>query len=158
MEGESSSKTAEQAVVAQLQELVAEAKRGNPEVLPQIRQLLQEHPQLGQHFGDLAGQVEAKWIGLLAGEDAGVRESLTRRVTELRLELQDRDASPLERLLGERILTSWLMARFFDSAVLLATENIPTTQTRFMHQQLDRAQKRHIEAVKALAEVRKLLP
>ena len=158
MESEPSSKTAEQAVVAQLQELVAEAKRGNPKILPKIRQFLREHPQLGQHFGNLAGQVEAKWIGLLAGKNAVIRESLTRRVNELRLKLGDRDASPLEKLLVERVVTSWLMTRYFDSAVLLATENIPPTQARFLQQQLDRAQKRHIEAVRALAEVRKLLP
>ena len=123
MEDESSSMTAELPVVAQLRVLVAEAKLGHAEVLPQIRRILHANPQIARHFGNLAGQVEAKWIDLLAGEDACVRESLTRRVNEWRLELQDRDASPLEKLLVERVVTSWLMTRYFDSAVLLATKN-----------------------------------
>ena len=40
-------------ILAQLKELVAEAKSGNPEVLPQIRQILKQFPALAQHFGDL---------------------------------------------------------------------------------------------------------
>jgi len=158
MEDESSSQIAEPPVVTRLKGLVAEAKQGHVKVLPQIRRLLHAHPQLEQHFGDLAGQVEAKWIDLLAGEDACIRESLTRRVNQWRSELLDRGASPLEKLLVERVVTSWLMTRYFDSAVLLATGNVPTNQARFLQQQLDRAQKRHIEAVRSLAEVRKLLP
>ena len=77
---------------------------------------------------------------------------------ELRAELQDDDASPLELLLVERIVTSWLQVRYFDSAVALATEGAPTTQARFMDQQLQRAQKRHTEAIRALTQVRMLLP
>ena len=158
MEDEFSSKTTEPSVVAQLKALVAEAKQGHAEVLPQIRRLLHAHPQIRKHLGNLAGQVEAKWIGLLAGEDACVRESLIRRVNEWRLKLRESNASPLEQLLVERIVTSWLQVRFFDTAVALATEGVRTTQARFMDQQLHRAEKRHSEAIKALAEVRKLLP
>ena len=72
-------------ILAQLKELVAEAKSGNPEVLPQIRQILKKFPALAQHFGDLSGHVESKWIGLMAGDDACVRESIAMRVDELRL-------------------------------------------------------------------------
>ena len=73
-------------------------------------------------------------------------------------EIQGDDDSPLETLLVERVVIGWLQVRFFDSAVALATEGVPTTQARFMDQQLHRAQKRHTEAIKAMAEVRKLLP
>ena len=57
----------------------------------------------------------------------------------------------------ERIVTSWLMVRYFDTTVVLATQGIPAPQTRFMDEQLQRAQRRHTEAIKALAEVRKLM-
>lgn len=144
--------------MAQLRGLVAEAKRGNAEVLPQIRRILHANPQIARHFGDLAGQVEAKWIGMLAGNDSCVRESLARRVDELRAELLGEQTSPLERLLVERIVASWLQVKYFDTAVSLATVGVPTTQARFLDQQLHRAQKRHTEAIRALAEVRKLLP
>ncbi len=81
-----------------------------------------------------------------------------RRVDELRAELLGVQTSPLERLLVERIVASWLQVRYFDTAVALATEGVPTTQARFMDLQLHRVSKRHTEAIRALAEVRKLLP
>ena len=62
------------------------------------------------------------------------------------------------KLLIARVTTSWLMVGYFDAAVSLATVDVPNAQGRYLQQQLDRAQKRHIEAIKALAEVRKLLP
>lgn len=157
--GEESSKNLnEHLVLDHLNAVVAEAKLGNAEVLPELRDLLDEHPEIWRHYGDLSGQVTAKWLDLLAGDDVLIRESVFRQVNELRLDLQEEDASPLETLLVERIVTSWLQVRFFDSAVALATEGVPTTQARFMDQQLHRAQKRHTEAIRALAEIRKLLP
>ena len=84
MENESSNKTAEPPVVVELRELVAEAKQGNADVLPRIRRILDAHPEIQQHYGDLAGTVEGKWISMLAGDDACVRESLKRRVNEWR--------------------------------------------------------------------------
>ena len=145
-------------ILAQLKELVAEAKSGNPEGLPQIRQILKTYPALARHYGDLSGHVESKWITRLAGDNACVKESIVIRVDELRSELLGNDPSPLERLLVERIVTSWLMVRYFDTALVIATQGIPATQARFMDEQLQRAQRRHTGAIKALAEVRKLLP
>ena len=144
-------------ILAQLKELVTEAKSGNPEVLPQIRQILKNHPVLWRHYGDLSGHVESKWIALLTGDNACVRESIVIRVDELRNDLLGDDPSSLERLLVERIVTSWLMVRYFDTAMVLATQGIPAPQVRFMDEQLQRAQRRHTGAIKALAEVRKLM-
>ena len=155
---ESSNNTNEQSVLDQLAAVVALAKQGKAEVLPQLRQLLDDHPEIWRHYGNLSGQVTAKWLDLLAGDDVLIRESASRQVNELRAELQAEDASPLETLLVERVIASWLQVRYFDSAVALAAEGVPTTQARFMDQQLHRAQKRHTEAIKAMAEVRKLLP
>jgi len=155
---ESSNNTNEQSVLDQLTAVVALAKQGNAEVLPELRDLLDEHPEIWKHYGDLSGQVTAKWLDLLAGDDVLIRESVFRQVNELRSELQAEGASPLETLLVERVIASWLQVRYFDAAVTLATEDVPAVQGRYMQQQLDRAQKRHIEAVRALAEVRKLLP
>ena len=56
------------------------------------------------------------------------------------------------------VTTSWLMVGYFDAAMSLATGDVPAAQGRYMQQKLDRAQRRHVEAIKALAEVRKLLP
>ena len=155
---DTSNDTAQSLVIDRLRTIVAEAKQGKAEALPRLRQRLDDHPEIWRHYGDLDVQVTAKWIGLLAGDDCCVHESLKRRVDAWRTELQTANDSPLEQLLVARIITSWLQVRFLDSAVALAAEGAPTTQARFMDQQLHRAEKRHIEAIRALAEVRKLLP
>lgn len=155
MDDESSTNTTE-TILNQLKTLVAAAKQGNAEVLPHIQTLLDNHPQLWQHFGDVVGQVESKWLTLLAGADAAVHESLRRTTEQLRQQLLEDGDSPLERLLVDRIVVSRLMISFFDSAVALAV-NAAETRMRYLNQQLSKAQKRHESAVKSLAETRKLL-
>jgi len=155
---DTSNDTAQSSVIDQLNTAVADAKQGKVEALPCLRQLLDDHPEIWRHYGDLDAHVTAKWIGLLAGEDACIRESVSRRLAELRVELHEQDASPLEKLLIARVTTSWLMVGYFDAAVSLATGDVPNAQGRYLHQQLTRAQRRHLEAIKGLAEVRKLLP
>jgi hypothetical protein len=155
---DTSNDPAQTAIIDQLSTIVAEAKRGNAEVLPRLWQLLDDHPEVWRHYGGLDAHVTAKWLDLLAGDNACVRESLSRQLSELRAKLNEPDDSPLVKLLIARVTTSWLMVGYFDAAVALATGDVPAAQARFMDQQLHRAEKRHSEAIKALAEVRKLLP
>ena len=86
---------------------------------------------------------------------ACVRESTARVSKELREELLEESDSPLERLLVDRIVISQLMTRFFDITLALAID-APEARSRYLQQQLDRADKRHLLAVKSLAEFRKL--
>jgi hypothetical protein len=146
-----------ESVLASLKQLVKEAQRGNPEVLPQIRGILDRYPEIWQHYGDLAKHNEYNWIGLLAANDASVRESLERTTEELRTELSAAGSSSLERLLIDRIVVSQLMTNFFDSALALVVDG-SESKVRYLQQQLDRAQRRYLGAIKSLAEVRKLLP
>lgn len=143
-------------ILNQLQTLVAAAQEGHADVLPHIQKLLDNHPQLWQHFGDLSKQIQSKWVGLLAGNDAAVHESLLRTTNQLRDQLLEEGDSALERLLIDRIVVSRLMTNFFDSAVALAV-NAPEARMRYLNQQSSKAQKRHLAAVKSLAETRKLM-
>jgi len=146
-----------ESVLGALRELVAEAKQGNAEVLPELKRLLDRYPEVWRHYGDMAKHVESKWLDMIAGDDAAVRESLERTAAVRKSQCLDVGGSPLERLLVDRINMSRLMVYFFDSALAIAVD-APKTRVRFLQQQLDRAQKRHLEAVKSLAEVRSLLP
>ena len=146
-------------MIAELSELVDAAKRNDPGAVPKIRTLLDENPDVWKHYGDLSSHVEARWIELLAGDDECVRESLVRRVDELRQEILDAGQNtPLERLLTERVVISWLMTRFFDAAVAEGVMGSRASHVRYLQQQLDKSQRRHSAGIKALAELRKLLP
>ena len=144
---------------AELTELVEAAKRNDHEAVPKIKTLLDENPEIWKRLGDLASHTECHWIDLLAGDDEFIRESLIRRVKELHKEiLQEGPPTPLERLLRERIVTGWLMTRYFDLAIAQAAEGTRASHVRYLQQQLDKSQRRHNAAIKSLAELRKLLP
>ena len=67
--GDERSNGTTETVLAELRQLNGEAKRGNADALPRIRELLDSYPQLWQHFGDVTGCVEARWLDLAAGDD-----------------------------------------------------------------------------------------
>jgi hypothetical protein len=143
-------------ILAGIHQMVEEAKAGNAEVLPELRRTLDQYPEIWRHHGDLAKHTEAKWLTLLTGQNACTRESIQRTTQELRESLLEAGDSPLERLLVDRIVVSRLMVAFFEASLALAV-NAPEARSRFLQQQLDRAQRRHETAVKSLAETRKLL-
>ena len=145
-------------MIAELSELVDAAKRNNHNAVLKIKKLLDANPDVWKHYGDLSSHVEAKWIKLLSGDDACVHESLVRRVEELRQEIIEAGTdTPLERLLTERIVVSWLMTRYFDLSIAQAAEGSRPSHVRYLEQQLDKSQRRHNAALKSLAELRKLL-
>ena len=145
-------------MIKEISALVEAAKRFDPDAIPKLRAILGDNPVVYEHFSDLAGHVETQWIALLAGDDAAVRESLVLRVDELRQDILGEGAdTALEGLLTERIVTAWLMVRFFDAAIGQAVEGTRASHVRYLQQQLDKSQRRYIAAVKGLAETRKLL-
>jgi len=146
-------------VIRELNDLVTKARAGDQSVLPQLHQALDQNPQLWQHFGGLADHVANEWITLLAGSDLAVRESLSRKAKALRLELAGEDASAIDRLLVDSVVTTWLETQYF-SIVLAASGNQgqgTLRQIESVELRRDAAQKRHLAAIKSLAEVRKLL-
>ncbi len=154
-----SSKAPSKSPIDRLRVLVTEAKKGVVDVVPEIRKILDQHPEIWRRLGDLSSCVESRWIGLVAGDDVSLHESLSRRVTELREEILGEDGGiPLERLLAERIVIAWLQVRFFDAALSLAVDGGPASHIRMLNQQLGRAQRRYATAIKSMAEVRTLLP
>src|SRR4051812_5496056 len=88
--------------LARLQSLVQRAQRGDESVQPELRELLDAHPEIWQRCGDLALQAQAAWLRLISGPDLLLRESLQRKLEQLKSDLAGTDPSPLEKLLVER--------------------------------------------------------
>jgi hypothetical protein len=126
---------------------------GDRTVLPAIRQLLDTQPVLWREVDSLAVRVEQAWMELLTGSDLVAQEILLRQLQTLKRELEGPDPTPLERLLVERIAVGWLQVQHAD---LIATRHSQQSETGIQQRQ-DRVQSRLLAAVKALAQVRKLL-
>jgi hypothetical protein len=136
--------------------LAQRAHEGDESALPELRQLLDTYPEIWQRCGDLAWHAQTKWLQLISGKDLLVRESLQRKLDQLKAELAGTDPSPLEKLLIERAVISWLQVGYADAAYAQVKGNSSAQQQALQRRQ-NSAQQRHLQAIKMLVTVRKLL-
>lgn len=117
--------------------------------LPQCKDLL-----LGI-YGDLSTRVQEALICAQAGVDLLETEGLRLRIAELKAELTDPTASPLECILIERIVCTWLHAYLCD---LSLAKHSGEYHHRARLQKLQaEADRRLFRACRSLAQVQKLL-
>jgi hypothetical protein len=140
----------------ELARLLARAEQGDRSVLPQLREALGANAEVWQRYGDLAGQAQASLVTLAAGTNALLAESLLRKLAAMKAELGGESASPLERLLVERVVMTWLQTAYYDA---LAAQSAGAAEARLklIHTQQDAAHRRHLAALKAFATAKKLL-
>jgi hypothetical protein len=146
-------------VLDEIKAVVVRAKKGDVSVLPHLRELLAEHPALWQRYGDLAAKAESAWADLAAGPDLHLRESLVRRAEALREELAGPAPSPVERLLVERVVATWVQLHYFDviEAQALNTDEKPRLAS-FRAKRQEQAHRMYLTSLAALTTLRKLLP
>ena len=146
--------------VERLKTLTKRVEEGEEGAMPALRELLDENPDLAWRLADLAKAAENVLIGELTkrGEHPITEEALRRQLAAMREEVAGEDPSPLEKLLAERVIATWMQVQVFDS--LCASElGKPYTREADYHQRyLDRAHRRHLAAIKTLAQIRKLGP
>lgn len=84
-----------------------------------------------------------------------IRASAARKLAALRTDLLGVFPSPLERLLVDRIVVSWLRVAHLTLAAGLPNE-MPPGQREMIERRLERAEKQHVAAIRSLAVLRKL--
>ena len=134
--------------------IVSRAEQGDATVLPVLRELLDHRDDLWREVGDLAVQAQRSLIRVASGHNLMLGESLERKAADLRKELAGVDASPLERLLAERVVACWLQTSFWDA---MQTQEFDNGGRNAIRRHQDSAHRRFETAAKNLAVVRKLL-
>jgi hypothetical protein len=92
----------------------------------------------------------------------GTSDSYSRYVLEERAQSTRRDllgekATPLERLLVERIVVCWIQVQIAEAKYIAVMKGDTTfARARFYEDLMDRAQRRYLAAIKTLAQVRRL--
>lgn len=130
------------------------AQRGDADALRELRQAMTTDPWLERRLSDFARFTREHMVRLsLSAKDLLARDVLDRQLAALRQELEASVQSPLERLLVERILTCWIAVQLAEVAAADPTilTDDPATQ------RLDRAHRRYLTAIQALARVSQLL-
>ena len=139
--------------------LLARANQGDPQALAALRVGFEEDPALGDAFGDLASRAEGALVALAAGQNEVVQEAVRRKLEGLKRELAGESPSPLERLLVARITATWLQVSYAEAqyAAALKGDNVSIGRSEYLQRRCERAQRQHLTAIRALAQVRRLL-
>ena len=146
--------------VSKLRELVLKVEEGDKKVVPALRKILDESPDLAWMLMDLARIAEHGFIQNMSKEDdLSSRAALERQLRAMREEVAGEDPSPLERLLSERVIATWLQIQLFEALYGNNIFNSLTIRQDDNHQKrLDRVYRRHLSAIRTLAQIRKLSP
>jgi hypothetical protein len=138
-----------------LRDLLTRAAKGDETTVPLVRELL-AHSNAPDEFGaDLAKQIERALVNARAGEDLFYREVLLKKLADMRAELAGPSPTPLEGLLVRRVVTCWLHLHDIELRLVQA-RGLTVSQAEHKQRSLDRAHRRFLSAIKALAAVRRL--
>jgi hypothetical protein len=146
------------ASITPLQATIELAKRGRKELLPQLRQFLDEQPELWKHFGNIALQAQAAWLKLIGGTNLFMQETMTRFAEAQRVDLAGPDASPLERLMVERVVAINLEVGYYEALIAQHEGKSGNKVLDYLHRRHEVADGRLQAAMMNLARIRKLLP
>ena len=137
--------------------LLARAATGDRDALPALRALLDGRPGVWEKLGDLAAHVQMAWVDRIGRSDVAVKEALGRKAELMRSELAAPGATPLERLLIDRVVATWLEVHAADLDAAVVSDVLPEKVQMAMKRQ-EAAGRCHSRAIESLANVRRLLP
>ncbi len=135
-------------------ELVTAARQGDRSVIPAMRRMMQENPELARNSGDLATQTQIHWIDLIAGQDFYRRECLLMKMADLKRELiAETNGTVVEQMLVEQAISTWLQIYYHeDREATRPAENIKLGEYRL--KKIESAFNRHMRSLSALASLR----
>ena len=148
------------ATVEKLRTLMNKAQGGDEEAAIDIRQVLDGAPDLAWLFVKGPGKMaESALVGeITRDEDLATKELLKHQLESMRIEVAGRNPSPLERLLAERVVATWLEVQLFSGLYTMGMKSETFSQGDYRQKRLDRAHRRYLSAVKTLAQIRKMGP
>jgi len=136
-------------------EVVRRGMAGDQSMLPAVRELLRQMPDLIEQVGNLAAVARGELLRHSSRGNLVLREAEETFMAKLGDEIGGEAPSPLERLLVERILMCWLHVQIAERRYAQAKDK-PLMKVAFYEKLLDKAQRRYLAAIKSLAQVRRL--
>jgi hypothetical protein len=134
-------------------ELIAAATDGDAAAMSRLRPMMREYPSRFQQIGDLGAMAVEKWLDVNCQKDLYLREHLTMHLAEMREQHLAEGDSPIERLLIQEVLLSWLRHKFWISREAGSLQSNPGT--KILKLTADRTGGAQRMYLKAIAELRK---
>ena len=134
-------------------ELIAAAMDGDAAAMSRLRPMMRKNPSCFLQIGDLGAMAVEKWLDTHCRKDLYLREHLKMHLAEMRAQHLAEGNSPIERLLIEEVLLSWLRHKFWISREAGSLQNSPGT--KILKLTADRTGGAQRMYLKAIAELRK---
>jgi hypothetical protein len=145
--------------VERLRELTKKAEQGDKGAVPEIREILEQSPDLAWRFTDVGRVAEWSLIQKITKEkDLSSKELIRFQLESMREEVAGNNPSALERLVAERVVASWLQVQLFEGLYAQNVGNLSMKQADYYQKRIDWAHRRHLSAIRMLAQIRKLGP
>ena len=143
----------------ELKALMVRAHDGDEGALPKLREILREAPSLAHKLMDPAKISERSAVALYASkDDLLAQEAIPVVLKQMRLELEGENPTPLERMLVERVVATWLQVQCYETLYAQNIKEMTMTQGEHHQRRIGRAHRRHLSAVRTLAQIRKMGP
>jgi hypothetical protein len=139
----------------ELRKLIDKAQAGDDSTVATLRKLFENPAIVDMLGGDLARQAQQQLIRNLAGKNHLFAEAVPRKLELMRKEIGEVNQSPLEKLLVERICSTWLHLHQLE-AEYAGGCGMTLTKANYYQQAIQRGHKCYLSAIKALAQIRKL--
>ena len=137
-------------------ELLARAEQGDERALATVRAIFDASPACWDRAGNVATMAEEVLVRLVAGDGALSHEAIHRKLAALKANLAGPTACPLERLLSERVVLCWLQVHQADERAARRASQHEVAGGDYDQRRQDRAHKRYLSALHALAQFRRL--
>ena len=106
--------------------------------------------------GNLANSLEQSTLNVMLGDQQqGIRIVLLKKLDRMRAELGWNESPKLERILIERVCQTWLYLHWLEMADT-QSKNRSIDLVKHESERIERAERRHLRAVKMLATIRKM--
>ncbi|MEQ1905984.1 MAG: hypothetical protein ABL888_17475 [Pirellulaceae bacterium] len=140
-----------------LLENVEAANSGNETALANLRQQLTGPNAMSiiEACGNLAYQAEESLLRAVLRDQEGTMECIRHRLQQMRIELGWSKAPAHEKIVIEQIVATWLQLNFAEMEASQSKSN-SIALAKYNQFRIDRAQRRHLAAIKMLATIRKM--
>jgi hypothetical protein len=138
----------------QYESLLVRVRRGDAAALRNLRQVMNANSHAFEGLGDLADHCKRLITSRVVGDNIQARESVFLKVREVESSLGIEDAGPTERLLIEQVSVAWLDV--YHAEFIFNQDRDSKADEKHYETRLEKAQKRHADAVLNLERLRKI--
>jgi hypothetical protein len=149
----------------ELRDLSKKAEAGEKGARQELRHRLRESsPAVIERFSDIAGRAQNMLTNTIAAGEPLMQEALKERLALMREEIAGESPTPLKRLLAERVVAGWLLVEVLEGLIAAqyhrgapkGARQVSSSYTLQQSRILESATRRYLQAVRSLAQVRKL--